>query len=107
MPRSHLNRLVQENKRYYSGRVDDLRRDIDYLERVIGASIQDSDERLSGTNPKLEQKFALMQGELGIEYHVMAYVLSDLTGRRDESHLAKARELLRQAQAVPKLSPRG
>lgn len=108
MPRPYLNRLVQEHKRFYSSRIDDLRRDINYLERVLSSALQPSQESLSGTNLKLSQRVALRQTEIGIDYHVMAYVLSKYMGKRDETHLAKARVLLKKMQEVQlQLTPRG
>ena len=100
MPQSYLNRLVLEHKRYYRGHIDELRRDMNYLDRSISASLQGSDEGLSGTNPKLAQRVAVRQGEFAIDYHILTYVLSSLEGTRDETHLNQARELLKKLQAV-------
>ena len=99
MPQSYINRLVLEHKRYYRGKPGLLEHDMKELSNVFGASL-DTSELFSGANPKLEQRILFSRVQLGIEYHIMAYVLSDLEGNRNVEHLNNARGLLRKMQAV-------
>ena len=94
----YIQQLVNEHTLFYGDKINELKRDINYLERIVSAPIQDSDEALSDANPELKQRFLTSQAQLIIDCHIMSYVFNELTGSNGITQLDKARKFLSQMQ---------